>query len=112
MALPSSNDLFDLFSPNVYDGGAVVLYALRQVIGERAFVELERRWAKQNAGSSVGTDDFIALASRVAGRDLGPFLRDWVVRNGRRRRCRATRIGPCSGARTRRWPARGSRRYG
>ena len=78
VALPSSNDLFDLFSPNVYDGGAVVLYALRQVIGERAFVELERRWAKQNAGSSVGTDDFIALASRVAGRDLGPFLRDWV----------------------------------
>ena len=78
VALPSSNDLFSLFSPNVYDGGAVVLYALRQVIGERAFVELERRWAQQNAGSSVGTDDFIALASRVAGRDLGPFLRDWV----------------------------------
>jgi aminopeptidase N len=78
VALPTSNDLFDLFSPNVYDGGAVVLYALRQVIGERSFVELERRWAKQNAGESVGTEDFIALASRVAGRDLGPFLRDWL----------------------------------
>ena len=78
VALPSSNELFDLFSPNVYDGGAVVLYALRQLIGERAFAELERRWARQNAGRSVGTGDFIALASRVAGRDLGPFLRDWL----------------------------------
>jgi hypothetical protein len=26
----------------------------------------------------VGTADFIALASRVAGRDLGPFLRAWL----------------------------------
>ena len=78
VAQPISNNLFDLFSPNVYDGGAVVLYALRQVIGERAFVTLERRWAQQNAGRSVGTEDFIALASRVAGRDLRPFLRAWL----------------------------------
>ena len=78
VARPSSNELFDLFSPNVYDGGAVVLYALRQVIGDSAFAELERRWAQKYAGASVGTDDFIALASRVAGRDLGPFLRDWL----------------------------------
>ena len=78
VAQPSSNQLFDLFSPNVYDGGAVALYALRQVIGESAFAKLERRWAQQNAGRSVGTADFIALASSVAGRDLGPFLRNWL----------------------------------
>jgi aminopeptidase N len=78
VARPSSNELFDLFSPNVYDGGATVLYALRQVIGERAFGRLERRWVQQNAGRSVGTGDFIALASKVAGRDLGPFLRGWL----------------------------------
>jgi aminopeptidase N len=78
VARPSSSELFELFSPNVYDGGAVVLYALRQVIGEEAFAELQRRWAQHYAGRSVGTEDFIALASRVAHRDLGPFLRDWV----------------------------------
>jgi aminopeptidase N len=33
VAMPASNDMFELFSPNVYDGAAVVLYALRQVIG-------------------------------------------------------------------------------
>jgi aminopeptidase N len=78
VARPASNELFDLFSPNVYDGGAVVLYALRQVIGERAFGALERQWAQRYAGESVGTEDFIALASKVARRNLGPFLRDWL----------------------------------
>jgi aminopeptidase N len=78
VAMPSSNELFELFSPNVYDGGATVLYALRQVIGDTAFRELERRWAQRNEGESVGTEDFIALASKVAERNLGPFLRDWL----------------------------------
>ncbi len=40
--------------------------------------ELERRWAQANEGDSVGTSDFIALASRVAGRNLRPFLSDWL----------------------------------
>jgi aminopeptidase N len=78
VAMPVSNELFELFSPNVYDGGAVVLYALRQVIGERAFARLQVEWAQRYEGKSVGTEDFIALASRVAGRNLGPFLRDWL----------------------------------
>ena len=60
VALPSQND-FDLFSPNVYEGGATVLYALRQVIGDRTFRELERRWAQRFKGESVTTDDFIAV---------------------------------------------------
>jgi aminopeptidase N len=78
VAMPASNELFELFSPNVYDGGAVVLYALRQVIGDRTFRELEREWAQRYEGESVGTEDFIALASRISGRNLAPFLRDWV----------------------------------
>ena len=41
-------------------------------------MELERRWAQSNEGDSVGTSDFIALASRVAGRNLRPFLSDWL----------------------------------
>jgi aminopeptidase N len=58
--MPVSNELFELFSPNVYDGGAVVLYALRQVIGDRAFERLEREWAQRYEGDSVGTEDFMA----------------------------------------------------
>ena len=43
----SADDVRDLFNPNVYDGGALVLYALRQVIGDRAFEELERGWVQR-----------------------------------------------------------------
>ncbi len=78
VAMPASSEMFELFSPNVYDGGAVVLYALRQVIGERAFERLQEEWTQRYEGESVGTEDFIALASKVARRNLGPFLRDWL----------------------------------
>jgi aminopeptidase N len=76
VALPSSSEtLFDL---QRYHGGALVLYALRQVVGDATFQRIERTWLSAYEGRSASTDDFIALASRVAGRDLGPFLRAWV----------------------------------
>jgi aminopeptidase N len=48
------------------------------VIGDRTFRRLERLWAQRYEGKSIGTEDFIALASRVSGRNLGPFLREWL----------------------------------
>ncbi|MBB4740200.1 aminopeptidase N [Actinoplanes octamycinicus] len=73
-----SDSIWDVFNPNVYDGGALVLYALRQKIGAKAFDSLERAWVAQNRGKSVTTQDFIALASKVAHRDLRGFLNDWL----------------------------------
>ena len=79
VAVPASNELFELFSPNVYDGGAVVLYALRQVIGERAFARARAALGAALRGR-VGRDG--ATSSRSPrgsrGRNLGPFLRDWL----------------------------------
>jgi aminopeptidase N len=76
VALPTSADT--LFSFQVYHGGALVLYALRQTVGVATFQRIERSWLQTYAGRSASTDDFIALASRVSGRDLSGFLRDWV----------------------------------
>jgi aminopeptidase N len=76
VALPTSADT--LFSFQVYHGGALVLYALRQLVGADTFQRIERAWLQTYEGRSAGTDDFIALASRVSGRDLTRFLRDWV----------------------------------
>jgi aminopeptidase N len=76
VALPSSADT--LFAFQRYHGGALVLYALREKIGRRAFEELERQWVRRYEDESVGTEDFIALASKVAQRDLGSFLREWL----------------------------------
>jgi aminopeptidase N len=78
VALPTHNDLFGLFSDNVYGGGALVLYALQQRVGDPAFRAIERAWAQRERGRSAGTDDFIALASTVARQDLTDFLRAWV----------------------------------
>ena len=74
----SATTVWDLFNPNVYYGGALALYALKQKIGGAAFAELERRWVTQYRGRSASTDDFIALATRVAHRDLRTFLIAWL----------------------------------
>jgi aminopeptidase N len=70
--------IWDVFNPNVYDGGALVLYALRQKIGGPAFQRLERAWVSVNRGRSPSTRDFIALASRISGQDLRGFLNEWL----------------------------------
>ena len=76
VALPRSADT--LFSLNVYPGGALVLYALREEIGREAFERLERTWVQRYRGESAGTDDYIELASKVARRDLTGFLEAWL----------------------------------
>ena len=78
VAKPSSGDVNDLFSLNVYHGGALVLYALRQKIGKSAFERVERAWVHRYEGKSASTDDFIALATRVSHRHVTGFLRDWL----------------------------------
>jgi aminopeptidase N len=78
VALPKSGDVLKLFSRNVYHGGALVLYALRQKIGNAAFEQVERAWVQRYEGQSASTDDYIALASQVSGQDLTAFLRDWL----------------------------------
>jgi aminopeptidase N len=80
VAQPShgADDIAQMFSPNIYDGGAVVLYALRQVIGQRNFDRLEREWVQRFSRESATTQDFIALASQVAHLDLRGFLNAWL----------------------------------
>jgi aminopeptidase N len=63
-----------LFGPQVYDGGASVLQALRREVGDGPFFAILRQWVAAHTGQSATTEDFIATASSVAGRDLGPFL--------------------------------------
>ncbi|MFE1886076.1 M1 family metallopeptidase [Streptomyces diastatochromogenes] len=75
---PAPGQKIGIFRPNVYDGAALALYALRQEIGVRAFERLEKAWVKQYRDSSASTADFVRLASTVAGRDLSGFLKDWL----------------------------------
>ena len=67
-----------LFGPNVYEGGAVVLHALRRTIGDDAFFRTLQLWVSRNHGQSRTTSDFIALVSSESGRDLTSFFDTWL----------------------------------
>jgi aminopeptidase N len=68
----------DLFGVNSYDGGAVVLHALRRTIGDDDFFSLLRRWVAEYNGTSQTTDDFIAMANDESGEDLTEFFDTWL----------------------------------
>jgi aminopeptidase N len=83
---PAPNRLADaseLFHTPVYDRGAMTLQALRQKVGEAAFLQIVRSWYAENRFSNVTTQDFIALAERVTGRDLDRFFEVWLFEEGR-----------------------------
>ncbi|WP_333773445.1 M1 family metallopeptidase [Streptomyces sp. IBSBF 3136] len=67
-----------LFRQMRYDGSALVLYALRQKVGDATFDRIERSWVTTYRGRVAGTRDFVRLASTVAGQDLSPFLTAWL----------------------------------
>ena len=67
-----------LFSYNSYDGGAVVLQALRLTIGDASFFQLLQQWVIRNNGTSRTTDDFVKLASQISGKDLTKFFATWL----------------------------------
>ncbi|MEU8674974.1 M1 family metallopeptidase [Streptomyces sp. NPDC048560] len=75
---PEPGRKISLFRPVVYDGSALVLYALRQEIGTAAFGRLERTWVRRHKDGSATTADFTQLASQIAGRDLSAFFQAWL----------------------------------
>ncbi|GGW11877.1 zinc metalloprotease [Streptomyces libani subsp. rufus] len=74
-AEPTGDTLFKVMR---YDGSALVLFALREKVGEETFDRIERAWVTEYRGRAAGTRDFVRLVSRVAGEDLGPFLTPWL----------------------------------
>ncbi len=67
-----------LFNYESYDGGALIVHALRKELGDDAFFNLLRTWIVEQGGSTGSTAQFIALASRLGGRDLQPFFDAWL----------------------------------
>ncbi|PBC60846.1 zinc metalloprotease [Streptomyces sp. Tue6028] len=75
---PAPGQKISIFRPSVYDGAALVLYALREKIGRSAFERLERTWVSVHRDDVASTDDFVTLATAVAGRDLSGFFKAWL----------------------------------
>jgi len=68
----------NLYTDAVYDGGAVVLYALRLQIGDDAFFQTLRTYVERYQNGNAGSDDFIAVAEEVSGQDLGDLFDTWL----------------------------------
>ncbi|MFF3285524.1 M1 family metallopeptidase [Streptomyces sp. NPDC003023] len=77
-ASPAPGQKLSIFRPVVYDGSALVLYALRQEIGKAAFESLERAWVERHRDATASTEDFTQLASSITGRDLSAFFQAWL----------------------------------
>ncbi|CAM5741329.1 Aminopeptidase N OS=Streptomyces alboniger OX=132473 GN=CP975_05295 PE=3 SV=1 [Streptomyces alboniger] len=75
VAAPNATNLFD---SQRYLGGVLVLYALRQLIGESVFGSVERAFLERYRNSAATTENYVAVASEVSGQDLSGFLRDWL----------------------------------
>jgi aminopeptidase N len=68
----------NIFDGAVYDRGAMTLHALRLAVGDRAFFRILRTWAQSRAGDNVTTEQFIAHAERVSGRQLDALFEAWI----------------------------------
>ncbi len=61
---PATEDLFDIA---VYFRGAMTLQALRTTVGDDVFFAVLREWVRTQAGGTVTTGEFVALAERFSG---------------------------------------------
>jgi len=80
---PGPNALFDVAA---HDRGATTLHALQLTVGDEAFYDILRRWTVSREGDNVATDEFVALAERISGRDLDPSFETWLVTPAKRSR--------------------------
>ncbi len=72
-----------LFDAPVYQRGAMTLHALRVRIGDEAFFRLLKQWVSENAGGTVTTKRFIALAERVSGQQLDGLFNTWLFKRSK-----------------------------
>ena len=72
-----------LFNGTIYDRGAMTLQALRERVGDDAFFTILRQWYSANRYGNVSTPEFVALAQRVSGQDLGGFFDTWLYQPGK-----------------------------
>ncbi len=74
-----------LFDHTIYVRGAMAVEALRQEIGTKPLLRVLRQWTRDHRHGSATIKQFVALAERVAGRDLDPLFRRWLYQRGKPR---------------------------
>lgn len=83
---PGRPGVADLFGRSVYQRGAMTVHALRRTVGDTAFFEILRTWTAERRDGNATTADFVALAERVAGRQLDALFDAWLYGTERPKR--------------------------
>jgi aminopeptidase N len=81
--LPGDPGADRLFHASVYDRGAMTLHQLRLAVGDEVFFTIVRRWAATHQHGNGTTAQFIALAEKLSGKDLGELFKTWLFTPGR-----------------------------
>ncbi len=68
----------NLFNGGVYFRGALTLHALRLEVGDEVFFEILRTYHDRYKGGNASTEDFIAVAEEVSGKELTGLFEDWL----------------------------------
>ncbi|MEN8375691.1 MAG: M1 family metallopeptidase [Gemmatimonadota bacterium] len=71
-------NLFDLLNAVNYQKGAWVLHMIRGEVGDADFFEAMRRFYRENEGRSVLSADLQRVVEEVSGKDLQPFMDQWL----------------------------------
>jgi len=77
-SVPGDPPADDLFGMPVYVRGALLLHALRVALGDDLFFDVLQTYSSRYRYQSVTTDDFIAVAEEVSGRELSAFFDAWL----------------------------------
>jgi aminopeptidase N len=78
----SPDNLFDLLNAVNYQKGAWVLHMIRGELGDADFFEAMRRFYRDYQGQSVVTEDLQRVLEEVSGKDLQPFMDQWLRTSG------------------------------
>ncbi len=67
-----------MFDDRVYKRGALMLHALRRVVGDHDFFDILQSWVERHAGGNATTADFEALAKEISGEPLDGLFAAWL----------------------------------
>ncbi|MBM0260128.1 M1 family metallopeptidase, partial [Micromonospora sp. 4G55] len=68
----------NLFSESVYQRGGMTVHALRVAVGDPAFFKILKTWAAEKRNGNATTDEFVAVAERVSGKQLDKLFAAWL----------------------------------
>jgi len=68
----------NLYGNETYTGGALVLYALQKEVGDETFFKILKTYAERYKYGNASTDEFIAVAEEVSGKNLTTFFNTWL----------------------------------